>query len=65
ACPTLVICGEEDALTTPSMHADMAAAIPGARLVIVAGSGHFLPVEQAEHFTLALRNWMTHPARAG
>lgn len=57
-CPTLAICGEEDALTTPSMHADMAAAIPGAQLHIVPGAGHFLCYERPEPFNAALRNWL-------
>jgi pimeloyl-ACP methyl ester carboxylesterase len=58
ACPTLVICGEEDASAPVAIHAEMAHAIPGAQLTVVPGSGHFLPVEQPEAFTAALRRWM-------
>ncbi len=58
ACPTAVICGEEDAATPPSVHAEIAAAIPGAQLTVIADSGHFLPMEQPQAFTAALRKWM-------
>lgn len=58
ACPTAVMCGEEDAATPPSVHAEIAAAIPGAQLTVIAGSGHFLPMEQPEAFTAALRGWL-------
>ncbi len=40
-CPTLVLCGEDDAFTTPSVHAQMTAAIPGAQLTIIPDAGHF------------------------
>jgi pimeloyl-ACP methyl ester carboxylesterase len=62
--PTLIACGREDEWSPPAHHEAMAAAIPGARLVIIENSGHFLPVEQPEAFTRALREWMTTPARA-
>ncbi|NQV83331.1 MAG: alpha/beta fold hydrolase, partial [Rhodospirillales bacterium] len=34
ACPTLVLCGRQDALTPLAQHEEMAAAIPDSRLVI-------------------------------
>ena len=46
AVPTLVLVGEADALTPPADSEAMAAAIPGARLVKVAGAGHLAPMEQ-------------------
>jgi pimeloyl-ACP methyl ester carboxylesterase len=58
ACPTAILCGEEDAATPPGVHADLAQRIPGAQLTVIAGSGHFLPVEQPEAFTAALRRWL-------
>ena len=39
-CPTLVIQGDEDAITGPSRGHALSAAIPGAELVLVAGGGH-------------------------
>ena len=44
-CPTLVLCGRSDALTPLSGHEEMAAAIPGARLVIIEDCGHLAPLE--------------------
>jgi pimeloyl-ACP methyl ester carboxylesterase len=58
ACPTLVLCGREDALTPPAVHEEMAAAIPRARLVLVDGSGHLSPLERPEAVTAALAAWL-------
>jgi pimeloyl-ACP methyl ester carboxylesterase len=57
-CPTLVLCGREDALTPPAVHEEMAAAIPRARLVLVDGSGHLSPLERPEAVTAALAAWL-------
>lgn len=61
-CPTLIACGREDAFSPPADHEAIAAAIPGARLEVVPGSGHFLPVERPEAFNKALREWINLPA---
>ncbi len=58
ACPTLVLCGRQDALTPPPLAEEMAAAIPGARLTIVENSGHLSPLEQPEAVTRAMRDWL-------
>ncbi|MDB5571198.1 MAG: hydrolase [Hyphomicrobiales bacterium] len=60
-CPTLIACGREDEWSPPAQHEAMAAAIPGAKLVVIEDSGHFLPLEQPEAFTQALRDWMAAP----
>ena len=49
--PTLVLCGESDALTPPKYSHFLAGNIPGARLEMVEAAGHMLMLEQ--------------PARAG
>ena len=59
ACPTLVLCGRQDALTPLAVHEEMAAAIAGARLVIVEDCGHLSPLEQPDTVTAALRDWLT------
>lgn len=41
--PTVVIQGEDDPLFPPAHGADMAANVPGARLVVIPGLGHELP----------------------
>lgn len=48
ACPTLVVAAEEDRLKPVSASRTVAAAIPGARLVTVAGAGHAVVVEQPQ-----------------
>jgi pimeloyl-ACP methyl ester carboxylesterase len=57
-CPTLVLCGEGDTLTPVGVHREMAATIPGAKLVIVEGAGHLPPLEQPETVTRHMREWL-------
>ena len=45
ACPTLVLCGREDATTPVPRHLEMAEAIPGAALVVVPRCGHLSTLE--------------------
>ena len=47
--PTLIVWGERDRLFPVAMGEAWAAAIAGARLAVVPGSGHMLPVEQPAH----------------
>jgi len=43
--PTLVVVGQEDELTPPSLAREMAGAIPSAALRIIPGAGHLSPLE--------------------
>jgi len=56
--PTLVIVGEEDTVTPPDGARRMAAAIPGARLVVVPAAAHVPPVEQPAETTTAIREFL-------
>lgn len=58
--PTLVLCGRQDALTPLALHEEMAAAIPGARLVIVEECGHLSTLERPFAATALLRDWLLH-----
>jgi pimeloyl-ACP methyl ester carboxylesterase len=49
--PTTVMVGSRDRLTAPARAAQMVAAIPGARLVTLAGRGHMLPLEDPDAVT--------------
>jgi proline iminopeptidase len=49
-CPTLVLVGALDLLCGPAQGRLIAAAVPGAELVIVPGSGHFIAAEAPESF---------------
>jgi len=57
-CPTLVLVGAQDELTPPHLSDEMAAAIPGARLVKVAECGHMSTLEQPAAVTAALVEWL-------
>jgi pimeloyl-ACP methyl ester carboxylesterase len=57
-CPTLVIVGSEDQWASPAQHAEIADAIPGARLHVVEGAGHMLPAERPDEFNRVLAEWL-------
>jgi proline iminopeptidase len=56
---TLVITGEEDFICGPVCAAEMSAAIPGAREVIVGDAGHMIFVEQAQAFHDEVSDFLT------
>jgi len=58
ACPTLVLCGRQDQLTPLHLSEEMAAAIPGAELVVVEECGHLPALERPEVTTAALQRWL-------
>jgi pimeloyl-ACP methyl ester carboxylesterase len=49
-CPTLVLVGALDMICGPTQGRLIADAVPGAELVIVPGSGHFIAAEAPEAF---------------
>ncbi|HLI09139.1 MAG TPA: alpha/beta fold hydrolase [Ktedonobacteraceae bacterium] len=59
--PTLVIVGEQDALTPPDVAQACAQRIPNAQLVVIPHAGHVSNMEQSEAFLQAVRaflhNW--------
>jgi pimeloyl-ACP methyl ester carboxylesterase len=57
-CPTTVMVGEDDILTPVEDNERMAAAIPGAKLVVMPKSGHLLSLERPDQTTEALRTWL-------
>jgi len=64
AVPTLIVWGDRDRII-PVAHAYRAAeAIPGARLEILEGAGHFLPWRDADRFLAVLEDFLktTTPA---
>jgi len=58
ACPTLVIGASEDALRSARETEELADAIRGARLEMIAGSGHMLPLEGAEALAATITSWL-------
>ena len=57
-CPTLVLCGDGDAVTPVEVHQEMAAAIPNADLKILPDCGHLSAMEQPSDVTEALKGWL-------
>jgi pimeloyl-ACP methyl ester carboxylesterase len=58
-CPTLVLVGEDDALTPPDRAAEIAAGIANARVVTVPRCGHLSTLEQPDAVTRALAEFLT------
>jgi pimeloyl-ACP methyl ester carboxylesterase len=57
-CPTLVLCGHEDAWSPASRHHDMATRIPGSILVDIPSCGHMSTLERPEAVNEAMRAWL-------
>jgi pimeloyl-ACP methyl ester carboxylesterase len=58
SCPTLVLVGDSDELTTPASAREIAAGIGGSRLVVIPQCGHLSTIERPEAVTQALVEWM-------
>jgi pimeloyl-ACP methyl ester carboxylesterase len=56
-CPSLVLCGNEDAWAPPDRHRVMAARIPGATLTLIPDCGHMCTLERPEAVTSTLLAW--------
>lgn len=56
--PVLVVCGAEDALTGAGQAQELAAAVPGARLEVLAGAGHSVHIEAAAAFNRLVANFL-------
>jgi pimeloyl-ACP methyl ester carboxylesterase len=59
ACPALVLCGRQDALTPLARHEEIAAGIKGARLEIIEDCGHLSTLEKPAEVNSALRRWLS------
>lgn len=57
-CPTLVIVGQEDAISTVDEMRSIAEAIPGARFVKIANGGHMSPLEAPAEVNEAIRQFV-------
>lgn len=63
--PVLIMVGELDRLTPPRHSQRLAAALPGARLVVVPGCGHLLPMERPAVVTEHLCELLERVGREG
>jgi len=57
-CPTIVVCGRDDAATPLFLSEEMAAAIKGSELIVVEQCGHLLTMEKPEETNAILRKWL-------
>lgn len=65
SAPTLAITGELDPGSTPDMSRRLGQAVPGARVVILPGTRHMLPVEAPDIFTHELITFIDTSEGAG
>ncbi len=57
-CPTLVLCGREDAITPVELHEELAENIPGSKLRVIEECGHLSTLEHPDEVNAALREWV-------
>lgn len=57
-CPTLLLCGRQDAWSPLERHREMHAMVPGSELVVVEDAGHMTTMEQPDAVSAALRRWL-------
>lgn len=58
-CPTLILAGRDDPLSTPARNQEMADAIPHAQMIIFDDCAHFPMLEAPEATNEALRRWLS------
>ncbi len=56
--PTLVLCGAEDKVAPPTLAAELATLIPGAREEVIEHAGHLSNLEQADAFNRAVEDFI-------
>jgi pimeloyl-ACP methyl ester carboxylesterase len=57
ACPTLIVGGEQDAITPPDLLQELADGIKGSQLHMIAPCGHLSVLERPELVNPLLREW--------
>lgn len=62
-CPTLILCGRQDAITPVSLHEELAAGIRGAQSRIIEACGHLSTLERPAEVNAGLRDWLGPAAR--
>lgn len=60
-CPTLLMCGRQDAWSPLARHEQMHALLPASRLVVIEDSGHMSTMEQPAAVSAALAEWLGCP----
>jgi pimeloyl-ACP methyl ester carboxylesterase len=58
-CPTLVLCGRQDAATPLALSEEIASGIAGSRLEVIEDCGHLSTMERPDAVNRALVEWLT------
>jgi pimeloyl-ACP methyl ester carboxylesterase len=58
-CPTVVVCGRDDAATPLFLSEEMAKAIKGSELIVIEQCGHLITMEKPEETNAILRKWLS------
>ena len=58
-CPTIVVCGRDDAALPLFLSEEIAAAIKGSKLIVIEQCGHLTTMEKPEETTAILRRWLS------
>lgn len=61
--PTLVIVGDQEMPALADVAEHVAASVPGARMVVVPGAGHFVVLERPEAYARVVESWLARVAR--
>lgn len=56
--PILLLVGDQDGWSPPAQHHEIAALAPDATVQVIAGAGHFLPVERPAETVAAIADWL-------
>jgi 3-oxoadipate enol-lactonase len=58
-CPTLFICGAQDAASPPAVMQEMNGLVPGAAIKLVDPGAHICNIENPEGFNAIIREWLS------
>ena len=58
-CPTIVVCGRDDAATPLFLSEEMAAAIKGSELIVIEQCGHLVTMEKPAETNAILKRWLS------
>lgn len=58
-CPTVVVCGRDDAATPLAFSEEIVAAIKGSELVVIEQCGHLITMEKPAETNAILKEWLS------
>ena len=58
-CPTIVVCGRDDAATPLFLSEEMATVIGGSELIVIEQCGHLVTMEKPEETNAILKRWLS------